>query len=571
MAKIQTAELVAKFTGDTTELDKSIISATVAVTKYTTAVGIAAVGALTALTKRQMDMIDTNLDLADQLGITTESLSAMKQAFDESGTSAEQVSGALGIMQRNLFSAASGTGAQADAIAALGLNINDLLSMAPDEQFAQIASAIAGIENPTAKAGLATQIFGRNAKDLMLVFDDYAAKVQEVTEFQDRFNISVSNVDSEKIGEANDAMARVGKIAEGVGNTIAVQVSPLITEMANNFVEASYDGEDFGNAVKSGMEVAGVAIDVIRHAVLGFRLTFNGVIQGMLEGVARAKEALGMEGGTARALANESAAQVRAITDEMKNFESTADKIAKIQASAQERATRAVATKQGGSASTGGIDWEALTGGSEKSTKALKDTDDALADVKKRMIELNNATGDTVGGLVSSLLKGENAWESFRNKAFDVIEDVINNMFRLSFGGTADNGVGGFLADAIFSGLGLASGGSSIGNPNIPGTSYMFADGGVVSGANMFPIGGNTGVMGEAGPEAIMPLTRGPGGKLSVQAVGGGGPKVEQHINISTGVQQTVRVELQRMLPQIAQASVGAIQNARNRNILKEM
>ena len=49
-----------------------------------------------------------------------------------------------------------------------------------------------------------------------------------------------------------------------------------------------------------------------------------------------------------------------------------------------------------------------------------------------------------------------------------------------------------------------------------------FAKGGVVSSPTMFPMRGARGLMGEAGPEAIMPLTRGADGRLGVQAQGGG-------------------------------------------------
>jgi phage-related minor tail protein len=45
-----------------------------------------------------------------------------------------------------------------------------------------------------------------------------------------------------------------------------------------------------------------------------------------------------------------------------------------------------------------------------------------------------------------------------------------------------------------------------------------FADGGVVSGPTTFPMRGGMGLMGEAGPEAIMPLTRGEDGRLGVRA-----------------------------------------------------
>ena len=50
-----------------------------------------------------------------------------------------------------------------------------------------------------------------------------------------------------------------------------------------------------------------------------------------------------------------------------------------------------------------------------------------------------------------------------------------------------------------------------------------FASGGVVSAPTYFPMGGNVGLMGEAGAEAIMPLARGADGRLGVAAAGGGG------------------------------------------------
>ena len=48
-----------------------------------------------------------------------------------------------------------------------------------------------------------------------------------------------------------------------------------------------------------------------------------------------------------------------------------------------------------------------------------------------------------------------------------------------------------------------------------------FAKGGVVSQPVSFPMRGATGLMGEAGPEAIMPLTRGADGRLALTVVGG--------------------------------------------------
>jgi TP901 family phage tail tape measure protein len=59
------------------------------------------------------------------------------------------------------------------------------------------------------------------------------------------------------------------------------------------------------------------------------------------------------------------------------------------------------------------------------------------------------------------------------------------------------------------------------------GNVVAFADGGVVNSPTNFAMsGGRTGLMGEAGPEAIMPLTRGSDGKLGVKAQGSGGVSI---------------------------------------------
>lgn len=64
----------------------------------------------------------------------------------------------------------------------------------------------------------------------------------------------------------------------------------------------------------------------------------------------------------------------------------------------------------------------------------------------------------------------------------------------------------------------VSSVGSGFGS--LLGNIFPFADGGVVNGPTTFPMKGGTGLMGEAGPEAIMPLKRGADGKLGVQSSG---------------------------------------------------
>lgn len=89
------------------------------------------------------------------------------------------------------------------------------------------------------------------------------------------------------------------------------------------------------------------------------------------------------------------------------------------------------------------------------------------------------------------------------------------------------SGLTGNLTGALVGALGFANGGAFS-----SGRVRAFAKGGVVGGPTYFPMRGGAGLMGEAGPEAIMPLTRGPDGRLGVAAQGGGGGPVI--INIQT-------------------------------------
>ncbi len=77
------------------------------------------------------------------------------------------------------------------------------------------------------------------------------------------------------------------------------------------------------------------------------------------------------------------------------------------------------------------------------------------------------------------------------------------------------NAIGGAI-DALFKSFGLAHGGV-VAN----GAVRPFADGGVVSQPTLFPLARGLGLMGEAGPEAVLPLARGTDGTLGVKSGGG--------------------------------------------------
>lgn len=137
-------------------------------------------------------------------------------------------------------------------------------------------------------------------------------------------------------------------------------------------------------------------------------------------------------------------------------------------------------------------------------------------------------TGREVNSLSSGLGSGlRRAFEGLvfdGEKLSDVLDGVGQSMAATFFNAAmkpVQSALGGLLANgfqALSGGLmPFAQGGSFSQGRVMP-----FARGGIVSSPIAFPMRGGRGLMGEAGPEAILPLSRGADGRLGVQASGGG-------------------------------------------------
>lgn len=120
-------------------------------------------------------------------------------------------------------------------------------------------------------------------------------------------------------------------------------------------------------------------------------------------------------------------------------------------------------------------------------------------------------------------------------KLSDALETVARSMIQTTYNAAikpVTNQLGGVLADGVsrlVSGLLPFADGAAFSQGRV----MPFARGGVVSGATSFPMRGGTGLMGEADPEAILPLARGPDGSLGVRSDGGGGA-IKVVMNVTT-------------------------------------
>ncbi|HKH96387.1 MAG TPA: phage tail tape measure protein [Beijerinckiaceae bacterium] len=125
------------------------------------------------------------------------------------------------------------------------------------------------------------------------------------------------------------------------------------------------------------------------------------------------------------------------------------------------------------------------------------------------------------------------------------LKDGLGSLFKGLFAGAGTTGEGTTA---------MALGGVVSGGQVVP-----FAQGGVVAAPAYFPLGRGLGLMGERGAEAIMPLARGPDGRLGVRAAGGAERPLAVTVNIATPDAESFR----RSEAQVAAALARAVSRGR--------
>lgn len=172
----------------------------------------------------------------------------------------------------------------------------------------------------------------------------------------------------------------------------------------------------------------------------------------------------------------------------------------------------------------------------EKVKKELEETGEVTDELA---LILESAADQFANDFINALQDGENALVSFRNLVGDMIQQVIAEFLKMK--------VIKPMMNALFTAVGL---------PTIPMDSS--AGGGTIQG-------GRATLVGERGPEIFVPNT---GGTImnnmnSKNALGGGTPiNIYQNLNFATGVVPTVRAEVTKMMPQIAEVTKSAVQES---------
>ena len=185
---------------------------------------------------------------------------------------------------------------------------------------------------------------------------------------------------------------------------------------------------------------------------------------------------------------------------------------------------------------------------------------DKLKEAEQLQKDVADTIANSMGNALMSIVDGT---KSVKDAFKDMARAIIAELYQIY----VVKQITGMISGGIDSFMGFNASASANGNVFSNGNLVPYADGGVVGGPTYFPMNdGRTGLMGEAGPEAIMPLKRGKNGKLGVQAEGGAGDVIiHQNFNFQANGDESVKKIIAQQAPAIANMTKKQILDDRRR------
>ena len=571
---------------------KSLKGVTSAIFSMRTAlVGVAGVAGFGYLIKSSLNATDSLKKTADKIGTTTEALSALRYAAERTGVQTNTLDMAMQRFTRRTAEAAKGTGEAKGAIKELGLDANKLQRLSLDQQMVSLAGAFGNVTSKSDRLRIAFKLFDSEGAALVNTLALGEAGLEEMFGRAKTLGLVMSSQAAAGVEKANDAISDLLLIGRGLKDQFTSALAPAIEILVTKFTDyilalqkAKGGAEEFAKSMAvsflNGVKAVILSLDTMLGAVSKFFNKATGFIKkfdkdATLDSIAYAKK------------------QVKELSDEItvlqaagktKGLQQKADKISELLLRiAKEEAHLARMHETFPTLSLGDlIDMEGveetftaliagINGIGTAVTESLKPDVEILSDLElgfkswsdslpSMQENIQNLTKQGLDGMTDSLAAGitgaANFADAMKAMAKSVVDSLIKMLIQKYIVDAAFGAITGFISNTqagINSSAGYSAG---MGDP------FASNFGGKAIGGSVQ--NGQPYMVGERGPEMFVPNSQGsivPNNRMG----GGGGVVVNQTINVTTGVQQTVRAEIASLMPQIANAAKGAVADAKMR------
>lgn len=235
----------------------------------------AGAAAFAVMANASLAAADQTFKTAQQIGMSTEKVSAYNYAAKMAGVENEAVATSFKKLNNNIVDAARGQGAAKDAFQALGISLQDQNGQLKDNDtvMREVANRFSQFEDGAIKTALATDIFGKAGADLIPLLnggveglDAMAVEAQNLGQIFDEQTARNAEL-------VNDNLARMQSAMSGAVNQVVAEMLPTFSQLTSQMVQTAQDGEFLKN-VADGLSVvfklvvsAGMGVKMVLVAI----------------------------------------------------------------------------------------------------------------------------------------------------------------------------------------------------------------------------------------------------------------------------------------------------------------
>jgi TP901 family phage tail tape measure protein len=195
-------------------------------------IGTAVLTPLVAASKAFAAMGDSIGKMSKRTGFSAEALSELSFAAQQSGTDIGAFENGVRRMQRPITDAGQGLKSASDALGMLGLSYQQLSRLSPEEQFKTIADQLSQIKNPTTRAAMAMQLFGRSGTALLPMLEQGAAGIEALQAEARALGLTMSSEDAKAAEDFTDALGRLWKVVKMTTFQVGAALAPALKQLS---------------------------------------------------------------------------------------------------------------------------------------------------------------------------------------------------------------------------------------------------------------------------------------------------------------------------------------------------
>lgn len=210
-------------------------------------IGLQAVQGVLSFARETINAADQLDEMSERTGIAVQTLSELEYAAKMNGKALDDVQAALNRVSVKATDAATGNKTAALAFDALGISVKNADgSMRSSLEITEdIGDAFRSIQDPTLKAALAVEIFGKQGPSLVPMIE----KLEDARKEARELGAVVGPEFAAQAAEFNDNMDRLTFMAKGFAGAILADVLPALSDMFTEFRTGIKVFGSFGSAM----------------------------------------------------------------------------------------------------------------------------------------------------------------------------------------------------------------------------------------------------------------------------------------------------------------------------------